>query len=359
MRQHVPERIRAAAAGWLVAGLMVWLGAGSGASAQMWSDWGPDTFRRPALSTRAIDEISSRLGLSASQRRAAESLVAAYSAEYASLLARADEVTKNINEFVADNSQPGEWYHLTFAMRRKLIGRIDSLDKGLLDDLHALLSAEQEAGFPILQRRVRRERFLRLAERGGPSIPELTDLMKQLRLDPVTSAAIAPALEQYEIDLDRELQEFIALFNRYYDEWSKTIDRYTGRSGEAPQVILDLAKDLAEESRKLSGLRRRHVERLQASVPPDQRAAFDAELNRRLYPAIFRAGKATRILSGVLELKDLDPALRAAVLDMQERYDRDLAAANQKWLDAASARARAADLGEDTSKFGTEERDAR
>lgn len=330
------------------------MAAGPIAHAQLWTEWAVESFRRPGMSVRLLKESAEYLGLSPDQRRAAEELHAGYATEYSSLLSRADAAHKYIGEVGSDNPEPGEWYQLTFTMRRKLIARTETLNTTLLSDLKAILNPSQASRFDAIERRVRRDRFLKLAEWRRGSMPELTELLGKMRLEPGVAAAIAPAIEQYEIELDQELGSFVVLFDRYYQEWERHIDQYTGNSQTVPESIKSTAKEFAVHAGRVVALRRRHLDRVQSSVPGESRAAFDEELYRRLYPAVFKRTRAARALDAARSLRDLDAATVATVAEMHATYERDAAAASQRQGQVMHARARAIDLGEEYSRFDTE-----
>lgn len=324
------------------------------AAAQMWVEWGVEMFRRPALTARGAKEVSEAMGLSPEQRRAVEELQSGYQAEYATLSSRADEITKTINEVARDNPEPGEWYRLHFPLRRKLIQKTDALDRTLLDDVRALLDSRQSAYLPVLERRLRRERYMRIIERGGMQLPELAELMRSLKLDDSSRASIAPAIDSYEAELDQELQNYTVTFTRYYDEWERVIGIYTGDSAQTPEIIKTIAKDLQTYRGRIGLLRRKHLERIQASLSGEQRTAFDEQLYRRLYPAVFKPSRAARVLQQSLQLQDLDEATRVAIKDLKEGYERELPRVNERWLKAIEGNAKAIEKEEDTQKFYAE-----
>lgn len=327
----------------LVAGmLMVVLGVVMPGMAQVWTGWGVDVYRKPLISSRGLKEIVQKTGMSEEQRRAAEQLLTAYLAEHQVLVSRADEVRDYVqNDSHLNQVETNEWYELSYEVNRRTAAKADALNNGLIDDFRAIMSAEQLQRFERVERALRRERLLRMAERGSNTLPELTELLRAMSLSEPVIEAIDPSLRAYEEELDRELQAFGERREGYLKVWDGLIGTYTGSTDQVPQSLRDTANELNESLGRILVIRRRHLELIREAVPAAYRAGFDDALNRRLFPQVYRMTRIARILEAAVNYESLDESTRSTVREIKESYERDAAPATKRWLETLDAEHRA------------------
>lgn len=322
------------------------------ATAQVWLEWSVGTFSRPVMTSRLLKEMAESVGMSLEQRRASEELLSAYEAEHAALIARAEEIRAHLDtdsfEGLPEN---GLWYRQSFTLRRDLFNRVGALSEGLWRDIKAIAASNQIPKLDAWERRLRRERLLRVAEWRGTNIPDLSALIQAVRPESSVMSAITPSLQAYETDLDRELDDFESRRSKYLADWERIIDTYVGDSSQAPQSIKDAARELQRSGFRLDALRRRHLDQIQAAVPAEHRSAFDDRIHRRLFPGVFKASRTSRYLSTALTLKSFDETAIAAIKDLNESYERDSAAALRRWLDLLVAQQRAVCAEQDASQL--------
>src|SRR5262249_37756179 len=91
-------------------------------------------------------------------------------------------------------------------LMRKSGERRAALEKTFLDDFKSLLTAEQSANWPRVERLPRREPWLRFGFVSGSSV-DLTSLVDGLKLPDDARAKVRDTVEEYEQALDRVLVE--------------------------------------------------------------------------------------------------------------------------------------------------------
>ncbi len=301
------------------------LGSPQHVDAQIWTEWSVQLHSKPVVTTRVLKELTESLNLSEDQQRAVEELVAAYQAEHASLLARTEEVRGYLDFDSYDGlAEPGEWYQQSYTMRRESLKKSDGLFDSFLSDMNEVVGTNSPA-VAEFERRLRRERLGRSAGWRNSIIPELRDLIQQVRPKPEIASAIEPVLLNYEAEYDKELQKFAAVREKYYADWDRIIGKYTGDTATVPQSVRDSANELQSFTGVLNGLRRRHLDLVQAAVPPELREEFDDQINRRLFPRLYVFTRVNRVFAAALTLSDLDSGTVSVIKEMHEAYKRERA----------------------------------
>ncbi len=205
------------------------------------------------------------------------------------------------------------------------------LEKALFDDLKALLaSPEQEAKWEKVERMRRREVGLREATLSGEGV-DLVEVVNGLKLAPEVLGAVSPALDEYEGDMDRALEAKLAL-KADVDGFKPTADQ-----AERQKAMEKMQKAMAEgkeASKRVQDVNQRHARRISDALPEANRVAFDEELKKRSFPRVYRTSSVSRDLTGAMGLSDLSADQRSALADIKAQYERDLAAANDRWASA-------------------------
>ncbi|GJQ30900.1 MAG: hypothetical protein HBSAPP03_27840 [Phycisphaerae bacterium] len=204
------------------------------------------------------------------------------------------------------------------------------LEKALFADLRALLTPAQEAQWERVERMRRREVGLREATLSGEGV-DLVEVVAGLKLDEAARQGVAPALDEYEADLDRALEAKLAI--------KADVDglRPMANPGDQQKSMEKMQKAMEsgrEASKRVQDVNTRHARRIADALPEGVRAAFDEELKKRSFPRVYRTSGVARELNGALALTDLSSEQREALASIKAQYERDLATVNDRWAAA-------------------------
>ncbi len=294
------------------------------AHAQMGAMRAMNGMRSPNINARNLKQFASILGLNDEQRKAADELLSGYSTEYLGAVKRLEEVSYAMQDEFASSGDMEVFQEIMPGVMKKFQKKIDSLEKGLMDDLKALLDQQQLQRWPLVERLHRRNSTINWGSLSGECV-NLAEIVDGLRLDPAVAAPLSPTLEQYEVDLDREL---IARNKLLQDQMDKMWDNMMGQD---PEGMMKQFKDMKEAGRRLVDVNNRYARQLQSQLPTELQKKFDAQVKLVSLPKVYRKSYAQRILDAAEAIPDLDATQKEGLHGLREAYERDAGAANEKW----------------------------
>jgi hypothetical protein len=295
------------------------------ARAQWWGGGMMESgMERPPIARRDLKEYGRILGLSEAQQRAAEELLGVYDTEYRAAVRRMDEIGRAMQEEVQQTGDWEIWQRVLPEAMRKFYRRIDALNVGLLDDVKAILTDPQMQQWQTIERRHRRKTLMRYGWLGNEKV-DVVGVVEGLRLDS-TTGALADALNQYETDLDREL---VAMQRLIKEQLEQSLMNAEGKFDEAR--VEKLFKEMRDAGRRIGSVNQRAARQVEQALSGADQARFRREVRLQMYPAVYRTSYAMRVLQAAIELDDLDASQREAIKGLQESYDRDAGAANERW----------------------------
>jgi hypothetical protein len=280
------------------------------------------------VSARDLDRYSKLLGLDEAQREAGKALLEAYRADYDGAAKERREKGDAIREEFQETKDFAVMEQMGDVMR-KFSERSQALEKAFFADLKALLTEQQAAKWPKLERTRRRDTTLSRGSLSGESV-DLVQVVEHLEL--ADQAALAEALEQYEVDLDRALVER----NRIMEEEMKEV-ALAGRGGalqidlEGYQKRLDKVREAGEKVREVN---QRHARVMEGLLPGDRVAEFQAAVKRQSYPQVYRQARVQRALEAAARFKDLTAEQTEAITALRATYEREAGPVNDRWVDA-------------------------
>lgn len=315
---------------WVLVGaiISVVMFTGAPARAQWFSPWSVmENIHTPTMGARQFRQYSKILELTSDQNAAAEELLAGYEREYRAIATRMQEISKAINEEYDNDEEIDIWREVWPKVLKNFMMKSEKLDKTFMDDLRVLLDDAQQSRWPEVERLHRRQSTLRNGSRAGEQI-DLIDLVDGLRLDGATAQSVAPTLEQYAVDLDREL----AARNKFIEDG---MDRFFQLWSEWDQEkITQLYKEMGALSQKIVDVNRRYAAQIQAALPPDRQTDFAQRVDLAMYPRVYKQTYAGRVLDAAQKIEDLDDGQREGLKGIRETFERESASINEKWKGA-------------------------
>lgn len=284
---------------------------------------------KPATNSRLLRQYSEMLGLSPDQKRAADELLLAYQTEFRDSVHRLEEIGQSIQEEIQDT---GDWelYQTVLpGLMVKFVKKAETLNSTFMNDLKTLLDNSQLERFPAVERVHRRESSIKAGLEGMQRV-DLADLVKGLRLEGGAASGADAVLEQYAMEMDREIVAHDKMLRSFLDKMSQMIE--DGKQPEEdPEFYQKWMKDMAESGQKMEAVNTRFASQVRAALPEAAQPAFDTQIKLAKYPAIYKKSYAERTFEAAAKLSDLDAGQKEALGTLRDTYRRESAAANDKW----------------------------
>ncbi len=288
----------------------------------------------PPVESAQLDRYAKILGLDADQTAVAKALLEAQIGEFNPAAKAAREKMEAARESFRESRDPSVWRDMG-AVFEELRTKRAAVEKQFFTDVKSLLTDEQAAKFPIVERTHRRDTTMARGLMSGERV-DLVTLVDKAALTDAQKAELKATLEQYEIDLDRDLVKR----NEMYEEGMK-IMRESMEKGGGPMAMMDDPKMAElftkgrEASIKVRDVNRRFARQIESSLPEDKRAAFADEFRRQSFPGIYRPTYATRVMDATDKMTDLTEAQKSSLSAMKESFSREIGNMNTQ-LEAAT-----------------------
>jgi hypothetical protein len=308
----------------LFAGVMNPLCPRCSAQSSIGMGFGPAAGFKPALSRRDLDVIAKALRLPDAERAALDTLYDGYVAEL-------DVRSVEVKAFVADVSEKAEAMRdltLIDPARKRLQEwdkETEKIQARFMDDLKSLLTREQEARWPILERELRR-----LKRIGSGRLPAESADVRRLTEDVLGGAAPSPKveelLEQYAEAVDRAI-----------------VARDASIAGQAEfqkleEEDFEKAKAMWEDARRsrkaLVEVNRRYARLIGEALGPELAPKLDDAFFKASFGVLFETTRTERFITAVAKLGSLDDAQKSEMDETLASYTRELNAWRRRAADA-------------------------
>lgn len=324
--------------GWfaLVAAVVVLGGAGAPALGQGGRDGGGGRFfggmgggmagfgegMQPSLNSREMDRFIKLLGLDKGQEEAAKLLFEGYQEQFKS---KADPIRAKMerarDEF-RESRDASVWQGLRGDVQKFQPVR-EEMEKIFMTDLKSVLRDDQAEKWPKFERDLRRERGMNRGFMSGERV-NLLRIVERAELDEQTLTALAPVLDQYEIDLDRELAVRTAFMQQ---STSKAGEMFQAGDMAGVQQMMDKGREISVRVREVN---RRYARQVQDLVPAEKRDEIAAEVKHQSYPRVYQKTRAERMLEAATGFKDIDQDQKASIDALTQSFTRDLGGLNDE-----------------------------
>jgi hypothetical protein len=290
-------------------------------------------FSNPAITSEELATYADMLSLDDAQREGALMLHEGYLAEFQELASEARTLIDGARqeaERSRDWSVMGELQGVLTETREKQA----DLAETFFEDYKLLLTPAQEATWPKVERQRRRDRTLNGGPVGNFTIysGESVDLIKVVNTSDELSAdaktLAAPILDEYELELDRALLER----NKYYeDNYSEGMRLFGERDMEKLEDMFNKAKKF---SARLRDINNRYHDRIGAVLPDEDRSVLTHQVEKAMYPRVFRPTYLTNVLESTANIEGLTSEQQEQIDSITARYDTEASRLNDRWMDA-------------------------
>ncbi len=319
----------------VVLGLLGTLGGVRRGLAQVMVSVGDSVGERGLISTRGFEAYCRMLGLDDAQRAAARELMDGAAAANRTATDELRTSMKAMSEKMGEAKKDGfEAIQKMLsedmpAITEKYSSQRNALEKQFFDDLRGLLTAQQAAKFPGVERHRRRETGLRGGPMAGGS-PDLVDLLDTLKID-CSKGELGEAVARYETEVDRLLVDRERLRRDQEGELRKRMREFDPEGIEAAQ------KPMRENEAATRELTRQSAKRIAELVPTGRKGEFEAAFRRREFPRVYKDPYLAKAIEAALAFSDLESSQRQSLQDLKAQYQREAAPLNDAWAKAIEA----------------------
>ena len=190
-------------------------------------------------------------------------------------------------------------------------------------DLVAILTEEQLALWPALERQLIRDRLLQLGRLSGESV-DIIGLVEQQNYEDAVLIGILPAIEEWDVNVSAALEAR----DLHMIETQGTLMSSMQSSGtSATEGVLKAQSELAEAVRDIND---NAVESISLLLPADKSTLFNNEAKLKGYPRIYRTTRVERAYTAAQELEDLEVDILQAIVDLEEAMLIELTYSNEQ-----------------------------
>ncbi len=290
------------------------------------------------LDASSIEEYAAILKFDEQQKTAAMALFQAYEADFNAASKTRDDDMKKVRDEFADSQDPGIWQREMPKLFEKYGKRTAELDTQLMNDLRSLMTEQQQAVWPQVERAHRRRQSLPNGMLSGESM-DLVRLVNGLKLEQVPEP-VQQSLERYASELDSALESRDKVRR---DLGEKLNSSMRPGGGMMNFDIEGMQKTMGEMRRvgiPVRDINDRFASVLQGALPEDKRDAFEDSVRKAKFPQIYGEPHLVKAAAAAEKFDDITPEQKSTITAIREAYLREVESANQAWA-AEQAKAEA------------------
>jgi len=177
-------------------------------------------------------------------------------------------------------------------------------------DLVAILSEEQLALWPGLQRQLIRDRLLPRGRLSGESV-DVMALVSQQEFDEEVLGTLQPALDEWDVQVSTAL----TLRDDHMVENQGIL--MSAMSSMDTNAGIDVMKTQGRLAEVVRGINDTAIENIVLLLPEEASESFGDEAKRRGYPKIYRASRVERAYGSAKELEGLEADILQAIIELE------------------------------------------
>lgn len=203
----------------------------------------------------------------------------------------------------------------------------DKMDNAFFTDVQAILTPEQKTVWPKVEMTRRREQNINRGLMSGERA-DLFRIIEQENLPADLKAKLQPVLDQYAVDLDRELTNRTKIFD---ENMTKAMDLMgQGDPAQMTEKFEPMLKQAREAAVKVRDVNRRYARQIEELLPEDRKAVFGQAFKQASFPNVYRQTQASRQIVAAQGFADLTEDQKTAIAALKDSHSRDTSALEEK-----------------------------
>jgi hypothetical protein len=283
------------------------------------------------ISNRSLERFGAALKLDADQKALARSLYAGYRSSFRQAVETGDAALRAQNDQAREADGHVDYTKMAkdrIRITREFVDKAAKLEKTFLDDLKAVLTPEQAAGFDRAERTRRREVGLKFSFIAGEAV-DVFQILHDLKIDRDTSPGLKEELDQYEVEVDKAMIAKDKMLRGVFDQ----MEKFEGPEPD-PALIEKTLGEFFSSGMRLRDVHRQFVRRLEPSLPADKQAAFGHAVKKASFPRVYGESAVDKTFAAAREIADLSPDQKTELQAIVDGYTREVDAANTRWATA-------------------------
>jgi hypothetical protein len=285
-----------------------------------------------SISRRSLDAFSRILMLDKDQKETVVALFEGYRKDYEVIQKKFRDGMKTVQEKFADTQDVGVFSRDMPKLGKEFSEKTEALEAGFLKDVKDVLTDEQLAKWPRVERFQRRDKLMRVGFVSGAAV-DLVKIVDRVKAAPTGKEDLTPVLERYEIEMDRHLSEL--------DSGRKDMEKkFMPEEGKMPDFkkMQDAMKEIAELGKGMRETNKEYTRKLALLMDDASRARFEAEVKRYSFPRVYRPHHVIKQMEAALKWDDLDTSKKEQIAALKATWEREAGPLNDRWAKAIEAR---------------------
>lgn len=300
-------------------------GGRGGMGMMMGGGRGGDMFGSP-IATRDLDTFTKALALTPQQVETAKALVDGAAADYQPIAKAFRDKMEAVRQEFRDTQDPTVWQSLGKQMNESREARA-KIETSFMGDLKAILTPEQQQNWPAAERTYRRSKSIDRGFMSGERV-DLIRLVERAELPADVIASLKDVLEQYSVELDRELTKRNEVQEKAMDQGASLFTAFQNGDTTKAQELFQKGR---EAETRVRDVNRRYERQVESMLPEDQRAKFADAFKRESFPQVYRPTYASRVLDAAEKFTDLDDTQKSGLVAVRESFTREQTGLNTQY----------------------------
>jgi hypothetical protein len=285
------------------------------------------------VTSEMLGRIGKIVNFDADQKLASDELLKGYLAGYQ---VKADEMRKVVEETreeFRESRDPTVWQGLAPKMEEFRKYR-DQSEQSFMNDLKSILTEPQLEKWPAVDRMLRRDTLSRSFMAGERL--NLITMLEQMKLPEDKQKALKETLDQYELELDRELIER----NKLQTEVMGGMQNFFRVQGDPDAMAKaeELVNKNREASMRVRDVHRKYARLVESMLEGEQAAKFNDAVKRESFPEVYRERYGDRVVAAAIAMSEIDQSQRDALTALLESHQRETQQINSKHEQAIAER---------------------
>jgi len=282
----------------------------------MWRQIGQQ-MRADPLRARDIERAADGVGMSEDQLSAAKTLLEGYEQQIKAM--REEQQAggeEELNIFGGGGGGGGGDTSGFQAMRDAAVKQREKqagLETQLLSDIKAVLKPEQQEKWVVVEQSMRRDQRLRRGIMSGERL-NVREVVHDLQLEGETAGSVEGVLQQYDIEVDRQLVTRDQLMEQPMPDFRGFGDP------DAMDAMRKRMGERREASVRVREVNKRFATQVEGLLPEGQRGVFTDRVKEGTYPEIFRKTSGAEALAKAMAMPDLVPDQLQEVARLEDEY---------------------------------------
>jgi hypothetical protein len=208
----------------------------------------------------------------------------------------------------------------------------EALEEAFVSDLKLVLTEQQLANWPKVERTRRREKHMRQPFVSGANV-DLVRVVERVKAAPLDKEELASLLERYEVDIDKHTQAMKVIEK---DMQEKSFDPDADMMDMNRWVTI--LKAPYETAKAMRETNKEYARKLAPLLDEPSRKRFEEEFRLRSFPRVYKPMHVLKMMEEAEKLPDLDAGKKAEIATLRANLIRDAAVANERWAKAVEER---------------------